>query len=534
MGSMPKMPKIPKIREEERTPLVTTLLEIIYVFIEMFHAFKDEIARLKGEKPRPRIKPSALEKNLDSISDEGDKEKSVKRAGSAKRKKTEGLKIHDTVFLKASDVPLGSRFKGYEDFAVQGLLFQLHNTLYRRERWQTPDGKTIVAPLPDDVKYIGGHFNAALHCFAISQHYLCHVTQPLILEQLRQLGVDISSGQVNRIITEGKERFHEEKEEILRVGLKISDYINVDDTKARHKGKNGYCTHIGNEMFAWFGSSNSKSRLNFLEILRAGNKDYVLNSTAFAYMNNHKLPKAQMELLAGCGKSSFEDRAEWKAILESLRFTKERHIRIATEGALLGSIVEHGTLNPDLVILSDDAGQFAILLHALCWIHSDRGLNKLIGFNDAQRKAVDDARTRLWEFYQDLKAYKQAPSPEKKTELKERFDQIFTTHTCYATLNQVLTRIHKNKSELLLVLDRPEIPLHNNASETDIREYAKKRAISGSTRSDLGRRSRDTFPSLKKTCRKLGIGFWEYLNDRISGKNLIPRLAELMAQRKRE
>ncbi|MGC8659344.1 MAG: IS66 family transposase, partial [Desulfomonilaceae bacterium] len=99
---------------------------------------------------------------------------------------------------------------------------------------------------------------------------------------------------------------------------------------------------------------------------------------------------------------------------------------------------------------------------------------------------------------------------------------------------QALKRIYKNKSELLLVLDRPDIPLHNNTSETDIREYVKKRKISGSTRSDLGRRSRDTFASLKKTCRKLGVGFWAYLNDRLTGKNSILPLANLISLRVRE
>lgn len=116
----------------------------------------------------------------------------------------------------------------------------------------------------------------------------------------------------------------------------------------------------------------------------------------------------------------------------------------------------------------------------------------------------------------------------------ERFDKIFSTRTCYETLNQALTRISKNKAKLLLVLDRPEIPLHNNAADTDIREYVRKRIIRGSTRSHLGRRCRDTFASLKKTCRKLGVGFWEYLKDRVSGRNSIPWLPDLMRQRRGE
>jgi len=524
---MKPIAKIPHIPYEERTPLVAALLEIIQIQQEQIQELRDEIARLKEEKPRPKIKPSVLEKDS---RDKDKTEHSVKRPGSAKRKKTDKLEIHETLVVKADNVPSGSAFKGYEEFTVQGLLVQPHNTRYLRERWTTPQGRSIIATLPEEIRTLG-HFAPSLHSFVLYQYHHCHVTQPLILEQLCELGVDISAGQVNRIITEGKQRFHEEKEEILRVGLKVSGHVNVDDTGARHNGKNGYCTHIGNEMFAWFESTASKSRINFLEILRAGATDYVLNGAALVYMHAQKLPKAQLEKLIVSGRAVYEDATEWKAFLGSLGFADRRHIRIATEGALLGSILEHRSTNPDLVVVSDDAGQFDFLLHGLCWIHAERSINKLVGFNDAQRKALEEIRTQIWDFYGRLKTYKQNPDETMKAKLEKHFDEIFNARTCYAALNHALNRIHKNKQELLLVLERPDIPLHNNTSETDIREYVKKRKISGSTRSDIGRRCRDTFASLKKTCRKLTVGFWAYLNDRLSGANSIRPLAELITQR---
>lgn len=524
---MKATPKIPHIPEEERTPLVLALLEIIQVLLEQNQELRDEIARLKGEKPRPKIKPSVLEKG--PMEKEGE-DSGGKRPGSAKREKTKELEIHNTVIIPAPNVPPGSKRHGFEDFTVQGLLFQPNNTLYRRERWLTPEGTFIVAPLPEHLKGQGSHFDASLQSFILSQYYQCHVTHPLILEQLRDLGVDISGGQVNRIITEGKDRFHAEKEEILRTGLAISKYVNVDDTGARHRGKNGYCTHIGNEWFAWFASTHSKSRINFLELLRAGATDYLLSRDALAYMEMQKFPQNQFERLEGLGRTAFEDERAWKAALESVGVTNERHVRIATEAALLGSIIENRSTNPDLAIISDDAGQFDVLLHGLCWIHAERPIRKLTGLTDAMRDSLEQTRSRIWGFYRQLRDYKKTPGPEKKAELFNRFDEIFTTRTSYASLNEALARIHRNKSELLLVLDRPDIPLHNNESERDIREYVKKRKISGSTRSDLGRRCRDTFTSLKKTCRKLGVGFRDYLKDRISGRNSIPWLPDLMRQ----
>ena len=127
--------------------------------------------------------------------------------------------------------------------------------------------------------------------------------------------------------------------------------------------------------------------------------------------------------------------------------------------------------------------------------------------------------------------YKISPDETKRGRLEERFDEIFTQKTDYQMLNLSIERLYENKDELLLVLDRPEIPLHNNLSENDIREYVKRRKISGSTRSELGRRCRDTFTSLKKTCRKLGVSFWEYLLDRFSSGQKIPLLPKLIFHR---
>lgn len=521
--SVKKIPRIVDIPEEERTPLVVTLIEIIQLQQEQIQALKDEIARLKGQKPRPKIKPSKLERGAGKK--EG-KDVDGKRPGSAKRSKTSELVIDQTVVIRPDNLPEGSRFKGYQDYTVQDIVFRAYNTRFRLERWQSPRGDFILGKLPDEV--VGKHYGPGLLSYVLYQYYQGHVTQPLILEQLWELGVDISAGQVNRIITEGKERFHEEKEEILRVGLEISGHVNVDDTGARHKGKSGYCTHIGNELFAWFQSTDTKSRINFLKLLCGDRAEYVINTHALDYMSGQKLPQFQLERLGGCGKSIFEDESKWKAALESMGFTAELHIRIATEGALLGSIVQNGLINPELVIVSDEAGQFAVLLHALCWIHAERAINKLVGFTDAQREALEQIRARIWDFYGELKAYKQEPCEDKRMELEARFDEIFGTKTCYQSLNVALKRMSKHKPELLVVLDRPDIPLHNNTSETDIREYVKKRKISGSTRSDLGRCCRDTFTSLKKTCRKLKVSFWDYLTDRVSGRNTILPLADLM------
>lgn len=529
-----RLPKIqmPTIAEPEKTPLVLQLVDIIEqqaVVIqqqaEENQLLKDEIARLKGEKPKPVIRPSTLEK--DSDDDVKKKASSDRRPGSDKRSKTAEITIHQTITIPPANIPPGSQKKGYQTYTVIGICIKPHNICYNLERWETPDGKYIIGQLPPDVV---GHFSAELKRYILYQHYQCLVTQPLILEHLTELNIDISAGQISRILTEDKDIFHREKDGLLAAAINGSSYIQADDTGARHKGKNGYCTHIGNELFAWFESTNSKSRINFLELLCAGQNGYVINADALEYMNNQGLAKFVIGLLKNHSIKQFADITAWETHLADLQITNHRHIKIATEGALIGSILHNG-LPRSLVIISDDAGQFNVFNHSLCWIHAERLLKKLVAPSDEKRQILETVREQIWEFYRELKAYKICPNESDKSRLKAKFCDIFTQKTGYQMLDLALERLYGNMDELLLVLERPEIPLHNNLSERDIREYVKRRKISGSTRSDLGRRCRDTFTSLKKTCRKLGVSFWEYLLDRLSNKNEILPLSEIIQNR---
>jgi hypothetical protein len=227
---------------------------------------KDEVAVLKGEKKRPVFKPSRMNEDAgkpDAVVDVGpDKgEKKTRRAGSDKRSKTDQLKVDDLVINPEEAIPPGSRFKGYQDFTVQDVVITTKNTRYRLARYQAPDGRYLIGKLPKELQ--GCHFGPNLVAYVLYQHHHCHVTQPLLHEQLREWGVNISAGQVNAILLDGKTPFHDEKDALLAAGLALSAYVTVDDSGARHQGNNGYVTHIGNQYFASFHSSMSKSRVNF-------------------------------------------------------------------------------------------------------------------------------------------------------------------------------------------------------------------------------------------------------------------------------
>src|SRR3954469_5111291 len=299
---------LPDIPESECTPLVRQLLDVIRQLQNHIQQLDDEILRLKGLKTRPIIAPSPPETPPRPPRDPGQK-----RPGSAKRHKTAQLTVTNEVIVPLVDRPPGSIFKGYEDFVVQDLILCPEVLRYRRERWQTPDGQNLVAGLPADVRP-DSHFGPTLIGFIIHQYHHQHVTQPLLWEQLSQLGIDISAGQLSRILTEGKDVFHQEKVALLPAGLEVSTYVQVDDTGARHQGHNGFCTHIGNELFASFESTDSKSRVNFLEVLRGANTDYTLKDAAVACWQRQRLAQAVIERLTA-GLASFADKAAWQAFL---------------------------------------------------------------------------------------------------------------------------------------------------------------------------------------------------------------------------
>jgi hypothetical protein len=466
-----------------------------------------EVAAIKGVKGRPELKPSGMEKATEP-------EPPGKGRGGAKARNAGRLTVDEERVVEA-EVPAGSRFKGYEDFLVQDLVLRPHVVRLRRERWLTPDGRTVLAPMPAGIV---GHFGPELRRLVLAQYHQGQVTVPRLVAQLRAIGILISKRQVVRLLNAGQDAFLAEAREVLRAGLSVAGWVSVDDTGARHRHRNGVCTQLGNDHFAAFATTASKSRLNFLEVLRAGYADYVVNAEALAYMRQRSLAGPVIARLAEHPEHRFPDEAAWMRHLERLGIAgltvTPDPVRIATEGAVWGSIKAHGLL-PDTVILSDDAGQFALDRHALCWVHAERLIHKLDTFTDRQHAAQQLVRALVWWFYADLKAYKRAPERRRRHELRARFDRIFRRRTGFATLDRLLARLHANKEELLLVLERPEVPLNTNGSERDLRPQVVKRKISGGTRSDAGRACRDAFLGLLLTCAKLGVSFWDYLGDRL-------------------
>lgn len=385
-----------------------------------------------------------------------------------------------------------------------------------------------MAVLPADVS---GHFGVELKQFILYQVHQTHVSHARLLEQLHEYGVAISAGQVNEILLHGHDAWHAEKDALLATAREVSGVLHTDDTSARHRGQNAVCTHIGNEWFASFHTTDSKSRLNFLRLLCPPEERYSRNEEMRTSRELWGAPQALQERIASLEEAVYLGRDTFSKRLDRWRISSETHRTLVCEAALYGTLLTERWYD-DLGLVSDDAPQFKLFgfVHGLCWVHAERKVSRLIPLTPKHQQAVEKVRDQIWKFSKRLTAYRAAPGESQRTRLAAQFDHLFQQRTGYPALNEALSLLHAKRDGLLAVLEHPHLPLHNNLSETDIRQYARLRKVSGGTRSDLGRRSRDTFLSLKKTCRTLGLSCWQFLKDRLTGAATIPPLPDLVRQ----
>ncbi|MCW7552638.1 transposase [Endozoicomonas gorgoniicola] len=508
--------------------------------VEENEQLRAEIRHLKKHKGKPKIRPNVSDKG-DDQEDSSSAEDTDQAAGKSdtdrppKSKRPRSQEAGETAappmtvdreeICSIAAPGENWRFKCYIDFFHTELDLRFVTTRYRREYYTTPEGG-VSAPLPDHVK---DRFGDNLKAHLLDFYHSCSTTQPLLLSWLHDHGCSISEGSLSNILTKGHDIFHQEKEELLEAGLTCSDYLQADDTGARHQGKNGYCLFIGNPYFSYFHSSDSKSRINFLGCLQGQQRLYLLNDVAIDYMENQvDVSKKWITALSECGEKRFSTEEEWESFLNSIGCAAPQQRRWATEGVLKAALMLNHRLE-NLIIHSDGARQFdTAFQHSLCWYHAGRNMDKLIPANDLERAARDTVQDQYWCLYDDIEAYQKKPTDKEKQKLYQEFDRWVTQRVDYPALQAELGKLMVVREELLLVLEYPWLPLHNNLSERQIREYVKRRKVGGGTRSKLGRKCRDTFASLKKTCKQHGVSFANYLRDRLTGTNLIPQLGHLI------
>ena len=482
---------------------------------------KDEIDRLKKMPKRPKFRPGGGDPKNRSGSPGNTKERGGPHASNEMAPK----KIREEVRVRVENVPLGSRFKGYQDYAIQELEITPKDVIYRLEVWQTPDGTIVRAALPQEVQ--GSHFGHQLRAL-LHNLYALGITEPGLFDLLRGSGIEISEGQVHNILMSESEKYQKASEEILATGIKEAPYIRVDDTGAKHQHKNGYCTHIGGEHFAYYKTTSSKSRENFLRILLQGKEGYVINEAFIWHLFQCGVEDDLLNHFEEYVGKKYGTKKGLNRLLNDLGIGNKKLRQQCIEAGLIGFISET-ILKPGQVLLSDRAGQFAIFNHAACWVHMERPLRKLKATTCEAEKDLEGVRKAIWILYEKVK--EASFTQTGKEEVNKLYDELIAMQSISPGVNEVIGSFAQYREEMLKALDYPGLPLHNNDSERDIRGVAKRRNISGSTKSEEGKAFRDGLMTLKQTCARLGISFMGYLKGWFTGQRV--NLADIVLSRYR-
>jgi hypothetical protein len=531
-------PQISNISDSSLHVTVTALFNLVEFMFRENKKYKDEIQnlkneinRLKGEQGKPDIKSNNKEKGK-NISSEQERHKRDKNKSRKPKSKKAHLEIHDTkkCTVDKSELPLDAVFKGYSDVIVQDIKIEAVNIRFQREiYYSSSKKKTYSGKLPDGWN---GDFSPGVKALILSLYHDLKLTMPSIVSFFNTHGVLISESTISNILTkESYEMFCKEKLEIVNAGLNSSDFQHTDDTGSSVNGINYYTHILCNDLYTAYFTEEKKDRLTVLKILSGGELFYSLNDTAYLIMKNLNLSDKWIIKLQ---KSNVEGSVSYKqldslllSIFPDKRKNPNVQKRIVEACAIAGY---RSRMNSVKVLICDDAPQFKEITEelGLCWIHEGRHYKKLSPVYSWHRELLDSFISDFWDFYADLKIYKNNPSNTAKECMYKKFDSLFTQKTYYDSLDERIAKTYNKRKELLLVLEKPYIPLHNNPAEGEVRVEKRKQDISFQTRTKEGTVMKDAGMTIVQTAKKLGVNCYKYFYDRISGALKMMSLADII------
>jgi hypothetical protein len=428
-------------------------------------------------------------------------------------------------------------YKGKRRVIVQDILFQRNNICFELEKYYSSEHhKTVEADLPPG--YEGGYFGPNVIAFILCSYYEGDVTIKKIWKILDAIGIKISLKQINRIINHQPDTLVEELDEARIAGIEKAQFQQIDDTGAKigSPPQNGYSIVVCNPYFTNIVTGFSKSRTAAVMALAGGKKKplYKLNDHAiFVFFQSQRSVKVQLILGYYSGKKVYTE-DELTVFFQQSDFAMlSPYLLLEIKTAMLVGAFYDGHMGATgKALVSDDAGQFNNLFdaHVLCWYHEFRHYKDIVAvleFNQAlMREFFDEAKL----LYRAIKDWSKGERRlDAKNYLLKWFNDFFSKETGFALLDErkrlSFLKIDKLLAPLFLDFN---IPLHNNESERDIRGRAIKKKISLFNRTFEGAKAWDLYISLKQTCRKLGVSFYKFLMDRITGACQIPQLCEII------
>ena len=496
---------------------------------------RDENNRLKGEQGKPKIKGNTQKSPPTNHSSESERHQSRQRH---KRSKKAEIQIdrEQVVEVDPAVLPKDAKLKGYENVMVQDILLQTDNIrFYKQKYYSASTRKTYLAELPRGYE---GQFGPGIKALTLVYYYGIGTSEPKILEFFENVGIHISAGEISNLLIKKQESFHAEKDAVYEAGLQSSPWQQTDDTLTRVDGQNQHCHVVCNPVYTSYHTRASKERLSVLDVLRNGRKRlFRLNEETIGYLRGISWSKAAWRKIQSWkSEQDWEEAAFLERLGEGLPRLSDQQRKTMIDAAAVAAYHAQRDYPVVQVLVCDDAPQFNWLGQEmmLCWVHEGRHYKKLTPVIGLHRELLDDFLKQFWEYYHQLLNYCQQPTVEERLRLETEFDDLFSSHSGYDALDQRIAKTKAKKDSLLLVLQYPELPLHNNASELGVRQRVRKRDVSFGPRTEDGKQAWDTFATLAETAKKLGVSFYRYLHDRISTDNQIPRMADLVKKRAKE
>lgn len=498
---------------------------------------RDEISRLKGEQGKPRIKGNSPKPPPTTPTNYSSERQRRTPKEWTKGKKADQIRAdrEQTLEVDPTTLPEDAEFKGHEDVIVQDVVFATDNVLFHKEKYYSAAlAKTYLAPLPAGYD---GQFGPGLKALTIVLYFGANVSEPKILELYRSVGVLISDGQLSNLLIKDQEPFHTEKSAVFEAGLASSPWQHLDETSTRVNGQNQYCQVVCNPLYTSYQTTESKDRQTILDVLRGGRpREYLFNAEAEGFLARVLSGVAQKQVLKLPRDERLDEPTMLKLLeerLPSLGVQQRKWVLDATAVAAYHAEVGFPVVK---LLVCDDAPQFTWITSelGLCWVHEARHYNKLLPCFAPHVKLLDGFMERFWQYYDELLAYREHSTLEERTRLSAKFDELFSTKTGYFALDDRIEKTSAKKAQLLMVLEHPEIPLHNNSAELGARQRVRKRDVSFGPRTSEGARAWDTFQTLAATAKKLGVSFHAYIHDRVSKANRMPGLDTVIAARANE
>lgn len=494
---------------------------------------KDENARLKGGSGRPKIPPGQAGGSTDYSSEQ---ERRPAPKTWQKRGKQDRLRIDRTerLVVDPATLPADAVFKGYETVVVQDLVLRTDTVAFEQEVWYSrAERRSYRARRPAGYE---GQFGPHLKALVLTLAYAGGMSETKLLDLVQSTGIAISAGTLSNLLTEGRAAFRDEARAVLRAGLGSTPYQHLDDTSTRVDGDGWYCQILCNPFYTAYQTTPGKDRRTIVDVLRGGRPAaYRYDGAAERHLVFLGLSAAaQARVHAALPREEVLDEVTLTALLDGplVRLSPRQREQVREALAVAAYLAD-----PDWpvvrTLVCDDAPQFRGITEelALCWIHEGRHFKQLTPWLPQPRALLADILDQFWTYYRELLAYREHPTPEERTRLDARFDELFGTVTGYADLDRRLALTRDKKPELLLVLEHPELPLHNNPAELGARQRVRKRDVSFGPRSPAGSDAWDTFMTLAATTRKLGLDFAAFLTDRFTRAGQIPPLADLISAR---